>query len=284
MNAMPPLPADGRSEIADGVFFEAKSRIARAAAIPLRLCVSAVESDFTAETPRSQRFFPKSKIQNPKFELPISHLRTNFNLNLRDPAPLSPNCYLLSPVKLNARAFSLTEVVIALGIFAVSMVGVLALFPVASSTGRESSEETQAAILAQTIYDDLKSSAEARGFTNAFVITGKNTVLNTNRINLNAATNLFVAYDVVQRSDADDGSGGLGMQGKPIALKALSAVNSYSNAYTGAAPAVYLASIQTTPVSGAGNLARVNLEISTPANVAATNRRVFSFSSLVTGP
>ena len=47
------------------------------------------------------------------------------------------------------------------------MVGVLALFPVASSTGRESSEETQAAILAQTIYDDLKSSAEARGFTNA---------------------------------------------------------------------------------------------------------------------
>jgi len=162
------------------------------------------------------------------------------------------------------------------------MVGVLALFPVASSTGRESSEETQAAILAQTIFDDLRSSAEARGFANAFVITGKNTVLNTNRLNLTANSSLFVAYDIVQRSDADDGSGGLGMQGRPIALKALSTVASYSNAYTGASPAVYLASIQATPVTGANNLAQVNVEISTPANVTLTNRRTFSFGSMVT--
>ena len=164
------------------------------------------------------------------------------------------------------------------------MVGVLALFPVASSAGRESSEETQAAILAQTIFDDLRSSAEARGFANAFVVTGKNTVLNTNRLNLTANNSLFVAYDIVQRSDADDGSGGLGMQGKPIALKALSTVTSYTDAYTGASPAVYLASIQTTPVTGANNLARVNVEISTPANVTLTNRRTFSFGSMVTAP
>jgi len=216
---------------------------------------------------------PKSKIQNLPFPL---HLHPN--------PLLPPASRLPPPVKLNARAFSLTEVVIALGIFAVSMVGVLALFPVASSTGRESSEETQAAILAQTIFDDLRSSAEARGFTNAFVITGKNTVLNTNRLNLTANSSLFVAYDIVQRSDADDGSGGLGMQGRPIALKALSTVDSYSNAYTGASPAVYLASIQATPVTGANNLAQVNVEISTPANVTLTNRRIFSFSSLVTGP
>ena len=117
MNAIPPPPADRRSEIADGVFFEAKSRIARAAAIPLRLCVSAVEPDFTAETPRSQRFFPKSKIQNQKSKIPAP----------LTPSPLNP----LTPRRPPA-AFSLTEVVIALGIFAVSMVGVLALFPVAS--------------------------------------------------------------------------------------------------------------------------------------------------------
>lgn len=195
------------------------------------------------------------------------------------PSPLNP----LIPWR-HPAGFSLTEVVIALGIFAVSMVGVLALFPVASSTGRESSEETQAAILAQTIFDDLRSSAEARGFANAFVVTGKNTVLHTNRLNLTANNSLFVAYDIVQRSDADDGSGGLGMQGKPIALKALSTVTSYTDAYAGASPAVYLASIQTTPVTGANNLARVNVEISTPANVTLTNRRTFSFGSMVTAP
>jgi uncharacterized protein (TIGR02598 family) len=220
--------------------------------------------------------------------------KPNFEVQISDSPPTFPPSHLitpLTPAPLNPfiprrppAAFSLTEVVIALGIFAVSMVGVLALFPVASSAGRESSEETQAAILAQTIFDDLKTSAEARGFANAFVISGKNTVLNTNRINLNTTTNLFVAYDVIQRTDADDGSGGLGMQGKPIALKALLTVSSYSNAYTGASPAVYLASIQTAPVPGTVNLARINIEISTPANVTLTNRRTFSFASMVTAP
>ena len=213
---------------------------------------------------------------------PAAHL--NFNFNLHEPAPLSPNCYLLSPVKRNAGAFSLTEVVIALGIFAVSMVGVLALFPVASSAGRESSEETQAAIIAQTVMGDLRASAGALGQTNGWMVVGPNTFgqLLTNRINLNQSSDTAIAYDITLRNLANSG-GGAPQIGPPIGLKALTTVSNYTNAVT-VPGAVYLSLTRVRPVGTTPGLAAVTVEVSTPANVALTNRRVYSFSSLLTGP
>ena len=288
MNAIPPPPADRRSEIADGVFFEAKSRIARAAAIPLRLCVSAVEPDFTAETPRSQRFFPKSKIQNLKFELPISHLRTNFNLNLNKSASPSPIFHLPSSVRLNAPAFSLTEVVIALGIFAVSMVGVLALFPVASSTGRESSEETQAAILAETIISDLRTSTSAKGRSFGWIVRGPNT-FNASQwlrpVSLTNDSTNFVVYDLIPRVNSS-GPDGVGMIGQPIALKAIFTnltATTYSNAINSTG-AVFGSRIAIQPLTNLPGMALVTVTVDSPVSANSTNRRNYQFSSVLSAP
>lgn len=179
--------------------------------------------------------------------------------------------------------FSLTEVVIALGIFAVSMVGILALFPVASSAGRESSEETQAAIIAQTVLGDLRASAGALGQTNGWMVVGPNTFGQlTNGINLNQASDIAIAYDITLRNLTNSG-GGAPQIGPPIGLKALTLVQNYSNAVT-VPGAIYLSLARIRPLATLPGLAAVSVEVSTPANVALTNRRVYSFSTLVTGP
>jgi type II secretory pathway pseudopilin PulG len=53
-------------------------------------------------------------------------------------------------------AFSLTEVVIAMGVAAVAFTSIIALFPLGLNMSKESYEETQAALLAQTILSDLR--------------------------------------------------------------------------------------------------------------------------------
>lgn len=216
-------------------------------------------------------------LRNPNFEIRISNSIPAFHFS---PSP---------PRAPRGAAFSLTEVVIALGIFAVSMVGVLALFPVASATGRESSEETQAAIVAQMIMDELRASAESRGRTNAFFVRGQNTGAqgDLQSVNLNNAGTYLVAFDVALRNKANAGAGDP-MIGPPIALKAFYnrtvASLAYSNALTSISGVTYLGQVRVVPVPNQPGLAAVTVEISTPANVTLTNRRSFQFSSLVTGP
>jgi len=242
MNTQPRSPADGRSEVANGIQLQ------------------------PSKNPPTAPKFSNSKFRIPNFPL--------------TPSPLNP----FIPRRLPA-AFSLTEVVIALGIFAVSMVGVLALFPVASATSRESSEETQAAILAQTIFDDLIDAGALRGMSNSFVISGPNTVQTGTWTPLNLNTNVvrIVGYDIIKRSG--DPLMGVGMMGDPIALKAkrVLTTNDYANS-NGVPDVAYLARIQVSPASGLPNLSQVNIQVEAPANLGPTNRRVYSFSSLVTGP
>jgi len=192
------------------------------------------------------------------------------------------------PVRRNAPAFSLTEVVIALGIFAVSMVGVLALFPVASATSRESSEETQAAILAQTVFTDLRSSAAGRGATNAWLVSGKNTFGDfVSPIRLSVTADVAIAYDIKRRDWADSAAGGgTPLIGPPLALKALQAVssNEYRAGVANLSNVTYLTQLRLEPVAGVPNLALATVEVSTPAAVGQTNRRAFQFSTLVFGP
>ena len=267
---MTPFPVDGRSEIIDRVKLE-----------------------FSGNPPH----LPSS----------ISHLRTNFNFNFNksaSPSPISdrvsgrlaPACRgygdLPSSVRLNAAAFSLTEVVIALGIFAVSMVGVLALFPVASATGRESSEETQAAILAQTVFDDLRTYASALGKSNANVVFGSDTFgQRITNVALNQIGDYVIGYNIKLRDRADSG-GGAPQIGPPIALKALSTspVAAYASVATNSS-VTYLSLIRVRPVTNLlgpvtnlPSLTWVSVEVSTPASVILTNRRVYSFTSLVTSP
>lgn len=60
-----------------------------------------------------------------------------------------------------AAAFSLVEVIIAMGVLTISLVGILAMFPVAFDTARESQYETRVAFIAESLIADLKSTSAA---------------------------------------------------------------------------------------------------------------------------
>ena len=60
-------------------------------------------------------------------------------------------------------AFSLTEVVIAMGVAAVAFTSIIALFPLGLNMSKESYEATQAALIAQTILADVKDQQTGNG-------------------------------------------------------------------------------------------------------------------------
>jgi len=68
----------------------------------------------------------------------------------------------LTPGRRIAReAFSLIEIVLALGIISFALVGILGLFPVAVKAAAESQQETQAALIARSIFDQLEANPGA---------------------------------------------------------------------------------------------------------------------------
>ena len=62
-------------------------------------------------------------------------------------------------------AFSLTEVVIAMGVAAVAFTSIIALFPLGLNMSKESYEATQAALIAQTIMSITPSAGLPRTST-----------------------------------------------------------------------------------------------------------------------
>jgi len=59
-------------------------------------------------------------------------------------------------------SFSLLEVVIALGVIAVGIVGVLAVFPTALQTGHSAQDETRAAHIGQSVFGSLVAGATSQ--------------------------------------------------------------------------------------------------------------------------
>jgi type II secretory pathway pseudopilin PulG len=173
-------------------------------------------------------------------------------------------------------AFSLTEVVVALGVATISIVSILALFPVGFDTVRESAAETQAAVLARTIAADLVSGARARGMNNSILLSG-NDVRNPAQyvsVNLAQAGTYAVAY-----SNTPHFFGAANYE--PFTQKAAGRVDNPTNAVSGAD---YIVELQTTPVPGLeGALAQVNVRVSSTGTLASSNRIVQNYSFLI-GP
>lgn len=61
------------------------------------------------------------------------------------------------------QAFSLIEIVIALGVISFALVAILGMFPVAMKASRESQEETRTAAIAQLVFSQLRSQATTNG-------------------------------------------------------------------------------------------------------------------------
>ena len=92
-------------------------------------------------------------------------------------------CSILSARCAKRLGFSLAEVVIALGVIAVAVLAILALFPAALQTGHSAQDETRAAQIAQTIFPSLAGQAVSQ-FNNLQLLLSDNTTRSTPPVDL----------------------------------------------------------------------------------------------------
>ena len=187
-------------------------------------------------------------------------------------------------------AFSLTEVVIAMGVAAVAFTSIIALFPLGLNMSKESYEATQAALIAQAIMADLSDQVSS---TTGKVIqkTGTNAMVAANyeTIPMTASSGgtdryIYLAYDQQIRTDSSN---------NPIMLRpfrssvSLNGPNEpqwfQTNAPAGAIFLVKVSLKHAFRMSAGGNAnpQRVDVTIESPANAPATNRVQYVFSGLI---
>jgi type II secretory pathway pseudopilin PulG len=151
----------------------------------------------------------------------------------------------------------LIEVVLALGVIAFALVGIMGLFPVAMKSAQESQRETRATLIAQQIFSDLRVASG----TNRFVTSGPS-VSNTNGLSLASAGNLYLAYNT---------------NGVPLAAIAASDfTNSYGDVSTS-----FVANVTVDPNTGTSNLSRIQATIEAPAAAPSANRTKYTFVTLM---
>ena len=157
-----------------------------------------------------------------------------------------------------SRGFSLIEIVLALGIIAFALVGIMGLFPVALKSAQESQRETRATHIAQQIFSDLRVLTG----TNRTLLRGPSSDSNALVPNFSLAVNnnaAIIAFDNAGAALTDS-------------------VTTFSNSY---AAAVFLAQVTVDTNTGVPNLSRVQTTIETPAAAASTNRSRYTFVTLM---
>jgi uncharacterized protein (TIGR02598 family) len=222
-----------------------------------------------------------------------SHFRTSSPSNIKNkkfpiPAPSpSPISHPLSPLKQNVRAFSLTEVVIAMGVAAIAFTSIIALFPFGLNMSKESYESTQAALIAQTILADLKdalSTKDASGNYAKLIQKGGNTFdfsannYDTIQLSGNNSTTFYLAYNEMARTNSNL---------QPILVRPYAYDTNLPQWYTdgtNGAFAIVKVTISKTFVFTAGGLAnpqKIDVWVETPGRFAETNRVQFLFTGVI---
>jgi Tfp pilus assembly protein PilV len=89
-------------------------------------------------------------------------------------------------------AFSLVEVVIAIGVISFALVAIIGILPVGLASSRQSAQETRANHLAEEIFSTLRS----QPFTSASLSSlGTNTTVDLSSQNGTLASPLYASYD-----------------------------------------------------------------------------------------
>jgi uncharacterized protein (TIGR02598 family) len=205
-------------------------------------------------------------------------------------------------LKFSESAFSLTEVVIAMGVAAVAFTSIIALFPLGLNMSKESYEETQAALLAQTILSDLKDQqvgsknkrydAAAGGpFSYKLIQIAGNVdpqTVTTNYLGVDlrllTQQNVYLAYDAKTRTDTDATS-------QPIMLRpSAGLLNTIPAWYSGTTPSNGLAAVakvtfvptfSITTLANDTGVVRVDIAIETPGSAKPENRTVRMYTGAV---
>ena len=151
-------------------------------------------------------------------------------------------------------AFSLLEVVVALGIVSFAIVAVMGMLPIALKTSRESMTETDAALIARRIFSEISCGTKALRSLSMDTNNGVKTIaLSTD------STNTVIAF----RETGE----------------VLYATN--TNRADNSANTDYLAQISISTNTGISNLSRVLVEILSPAAAEPANRATNDFVTLL---
>ena len=190
-------------------------------------------------------------------------------------------------------AFSLTEVVIAMGVAAVAFTSIIALFPLGLNMSKESYEATQAAVIAQTIMADLSDQASA-GSGKLIQITGTNAMSSANyeTIPLMAASGgtdryIYLAYDQQIRTDSSNSPVMLRPSASFVSLNGPADPTWFTRGTNGPILLVKVSLkhsfLYTGPASptSSGNPQRVDVTVESPASAPATNRVQYVFSGVI---
>lgn len=183
-------------------------------------------------------------------------------------------------------AFSLTEVVIAMGVAAVAFTSIIALFPLGLNMSKESYEATQAALIAQTILADLKDATsggtggikliQAGGQTHNFTSANYNSIT----LNGNTKQTFYLAFDQQPRTDSVNSPIIL----RPYTYTNLSTPPNWYRDGTNNATLIVRVIVEKTFVPDAGSAAnpqKVEVSVESPGTAKATNRTQWVFQGVV---
>ena len=149
--------------------------------------------------------------------------------------------------------FSLVEVVIALGIVSFAVLAIVGMLPMALKSAQESMRETDATLIAQRIFAELKTGSGA----NRTLTISPNGIPHALALSANSTNNLAFTQD-----------------GMPQAF--LASTNSPQDAFYD-----FYAQISVLTNTGIANLSRVQIDIAAPAAAPAANRTTNSFTTLI---
>ena len=206
-----------------------------------------------AQDSRASNFHhPKSKIQNPKF---------------------------------GGSAFSLTEVVIAMGVAAVAFTSIIALFPLGLNMSKESYEATQAALIAQTILADLRDQVSTKNSSKIIQKTGSKAMVEANFeiIQMNGKGSLpnqdiYLAYDQKIRTDSSNSP----IMLRPCASQVTTEPDWFTKGTNGPLLLVKVSFKRTNQTgTGESNPDQVDVTVESPANAPSTNRVQYIFTGVI---
>jgi Tfp pilus assembly protein PilV len=241
-------------------------------------------------------FFPQPSLahpESPKLRAKQGHAKSatfarNFSELKNNPFRLYPDSVGAWRPLREQSAFSLTEVVIAMGVAAVAFTSIIALFPLGLNMSKESYEATQAALIAQTVLSDLKDAVSTTNATQRapklIQIKGNAEPFNANNytsIELynNISQTFYLAYDQVSRTDS---------AGTPIILRprdfSVNAADFYNQGATNGAILVVRVIIEKTFVPDAGsrsNPQKIEVSVESPGSAKATNRTQWVFQGVI---
>jgi len=198
-------------------------------------------------------------------------------------------------------AFSLTEVVIAMGVAAVAFTSIIALFPLGLNMSKESYEATQAALIAQTIMADLKDQQSGGGNLRIAANVGRYRLLQispnsdptgvkTNYTEiLTYTTNPQTAYVAYK---PNDGASSDTDPNNPLMMRPYTysytednatAPDWYNGGTNGAFALVKVTISPTLPSDSGGNSSprRIDMSVETPGSANVSNRTCYLFTGAV---